>query len=128
VQRYGAFSIKQTFHTFFCIFFLKNNGKMPPLLLYTIYYIRHTGKITPQIMSAFIFSLPGAAHQKGLFSPLPDGLLTSGFLSGDLFHLPLTSRFSSQTVRIKTFGHLFGPLKTCIRTIPGSLPDPEIHP
>ena len=35
---------------------------MPPLLLYTIYYIRHNQKIAPQIPSTLIFPLPGVVN------------------------------------------------------------------
>ena len=42
---------------------------MTPLLLYTIYYIRHNEKIAHQIPSTLIFPLPGVVHQEGLFTP-----------------------------------------------------------
>lgn len=77
VQRYGAFSIKQIFHAFFCIFFLKSNGKKPPLLPYTIYYIRHNEKKYPRPLSSPILPCPVCKCPEFIYRFLPAGLLTS---------------------------------------------------
>lgn len=70
---------------------------MTPLLLYTIYYIRHTQKNPPPALSAAIFTFLPWPTGDATSAPPHTGLLTSGILPRHPNPTPETSRFNPET-------------------------------